>query len=158
MVRKSVRTKVAWGSINDAIGRAEIFLNSLDGNGIMLLGLDLGSFPNANRDTQLSIYSGAGNLLFATPQFTVLGSTPSSFTFALFKPGRHQLRSMSGLSSCPVVHRRRPRPIAASSASPATISANVRGSGTGVGITTPNVPDCEEATVCLGTTPDQPFV
>ena len=77
-------TSVAWGAANDAAGRAEIFLNPLGGAGITLLGFDIGSYPNVNRDTQLSIYSGAGNLLYATPQFTVLGNTPSSFTFSLF--------------------------------------------------------------------------
>ena len=77
-------TTVAWGGSSDGVGRAEIFLNPVGGGGITLLGLDLGAYPNSDRSTQLSIFTGAGVELFATPQFTVLGATPSSFTINLF--------------------------------------------------------------------------
>ena len=77
-------TTVAWGGSNNSVGRAEIFLKPVGSDGITLLGLDLGAYPNSDRSTQLSILTGAGVELFATPQFTVLGATPSSFTFNLF--------------------------------------------------------------------------
>lgn len=76
-------TNVAWRGNGDANGRAEIFLKPLDGNGITLLGLDLGSWPNASRSTQLSILTGAGDVLFATPEFVVDGLVHSSFDFNL---------------------------------------------------------------------------
>lgn len=74
---------VAWRGNGDASGRAEIFLKPLDGNGITLLGLDLGSWPNSSRNTQLSILTGAGDILFETPVFEVNGLVHSSFDFNL---------------------------------------------------------------------------
>lgn len=74
---------VAWRGNNDSSGRAEIFLKPLDGNGITLLGLDLGAWPFTSRSTQLSILTGAGDVLFATPQFVVDGTAHSSFDFNL---------------------------------------------------------------------------
>ena len=76
-------TNVAWGGQTDAVGTAEIFLQPLSGFQVTLLGLDLGAWPNTDRDSQLTILSGAGDLLFSSGPITVDGITASSFPFDL---------------------------------------------------------------------------
>ena len=74
---------VAWGGSNDNVGRAEIFLKPLDGNPITLNSLDLGTFGGFPQGTQLSVLSGASDILFQSAAFTVDGVVHSHFDFNL---------------------------------------------------------------------------
>lgn len=72
-------TDVAYG----ASGRtAEITLTPSVGYEVTLLGFDLGAWPNTDRQSQVNIYNlDYSQLLFSTGPITILGATPSNFSF-----------------------------------------------------------------------------
>ena len=69
---------VAFSSFTSG-GVAEIFLNPLAGYQVTLLGFDIGSFPNVDRLSQVTILGGNGSSIYASGEITIPGSSPSSF-------------------------------------------------------------------------------
>ena len=71
-------TRVAYGGVDPAVT-----IVPTAGNQVQLLGFDLGAWPNANRQSQVTVTDlGTGVPILSTGPITVLGSTPTSFSFA----------------------------------------------------------------------------
>jgi PEP-CTERM motif len=68
---------VAWGAFGDSEGVSEIFLNPLNGQAVRLLGFDLGAYSNTSLESQFTILSGAGTVLFSSGAITV-GQLPAN--------------------------------------------------------------------------------
>lgn len=73
-------TNVAYGGTG-----AEIFLQPIGGATVTLLGLDLGSFGGASRNSQVTILAGDGTPLFSSGTVSV-AVTPVHFAFNLSHP------------------------------------------------------------------------
>lgn len=74
-------TNVAWGQqTNDG---ATIFIAALSGYSVTLNGLDLGAWPNADADTNLTIREIGGGVLAPTATYTIDGVVHSHFTYNL---------------------------------------------------------------------------
>ena len=70
---------VAWGGSSDDIGRPSIRFLATGSSAVSVTGFDFGAYPNTDRETQYSIIDLAtGTVLFASPQFTVSGTTATN--------------------------------------------------------------------------------
>ena len=77
-------TNVAWGGLDSATGVPEIFLQPLGGGSITLLGFDLGAWPLATSNTQVTIVDGLDNVLFSSGPITIgAGGVHRHFAFDL---------------------------------------------------------------------------
>lgn len=74
-------TGVAYGGSNNTTGPGEIFLKPLAGYEVTLLGFDLGSWPTTTRNTQVTILTGAGQILAASTPITVNGQVHTSLSY-----------------------------------------------------------------------------
>jgi hypothetical protein len=72
---------VAWGGLNDASGRPEIFFDPAPGYEVTVSSFRLGAWPNTSRTTQVSVLDGSGDELFASaPGITISGAASSLFS------------------------------------------------------------------------------
>lgn len=76
-------TNVAWGGFSDSNGSPSIFLVPLSGLSVTLNGFDLGAWPNADRNTQVTIREIGGGVLYSSGTILVSGSAHTHLAFNL---------------------------------------------------------------------------
>ena len=67
---------VAFGEVGATV---EIYLQPLSGYKVTLLGFDIGSYPNTDGLSQVTVLGGDGSAISSTGQITIFGNAPTHF-------------------------------------------------------------------------------
>lgn len=67
---------VAFGEVGATV---EIYLQPLSGYQVTLLGFDIGSYPNSDGLSQVTLLGGDGSAIFSTGPTTIFGNAPTHF-------------------------------------------------------------------------------
>ena len=67
---------VAFGEVGATV---EVYLRPLSGYQVTLLGFDIGSYPNQNGLSQVTLLGGDGSTIFSTGPTTIFGNAPTHF-------------------------------------------------------------------------------